>query len=251
MYWFLKNCLVMSRRSIRHTFRNVDALITSVVIPIMLMIMFVVVFGGAVDTGTDYVNYVVPGAILTCIGFGCSSTAMIVAKDMTGGLLNRFRSLPMSRASVLIGHVTGAIVRNSIATVLVFGVAWLLGFRPSADAGEWVLVAGLLLLVIAAISWLSVIFGLAVKSVDAASGISFSVVFLPYVSSAFVPLHTLPGWIQGFAEHQPMTPIIETLRGLLIGTPTDMWTVALAWVVGTLLVAFFTANGLLRYRTRG
>lgn len=248
---YLRNCLTMSRRSIRHTFRNVDALITGIMLPVAILVLFVVIFGGAIDTGTSYVNYIVPGVILTCVGYGASSTAMIVARDMTTGLFNRFRSLPISLSSVLIGHVIGSMIRNGISTVLVFLVAFALGFRPNADPVEWLAVIGLLLLVIAAISWLATIFGLLVKSIDAAAGISFTIMFLPYISSAFVPLHTLPLWLRGFAENQPFTPIIETLRGLLIGTPTDTWPVAISWSVGVLVVAYFAAIMLLKIRARG
>jgi ABC-2 type transport system permease protein len=250
MYWFIRDCITMTHRSVRHTFRNVDSLITGVILPVVIMILFVVIFGGAINTGTAYVNYIVPGVVLTCVGYGSSSTAMIVARDMTGGLFNRFRSLPMSQISMLIGHVNGSIIRNSIATVLVFGMAFILGFRPTATLLEWLLVAGLLLLVIMAISWLSAIFGLIVKSIDAAAGVSFGVMFLPYISSAFVPLATLPVWIRGFAETQPMTPIIDTLRGLLIDTPTDMWLLAVVWSLSVLIASFGAAMVVLRLRTR-
>lgn len=250
MYWFMRECFTMTHRSIRHTFRNVDSLITGIALPVMIMIIFVVIFGGAINTGTAYVNYIVPGVILTCVGYGSSSTAMIVARDMTGGLFNRFRSFPMSQISILVGHVNGSIVRNVISSVLVFGVAFALGFRPTASFTEWWLVAGLLLLVIVALSWLSAIFGLIVKSVDAASGVSFGIIFLPYISSAFVPLATLPVWIRGFAENQPMTPIIDTLRGLLIGTPTDMWQLAVIWSIGILVVSYGVVTIILRFRTR-
>lgn len=248
---YLQNCLVMSRRSIRHTFRNVDALITGIMLPIVILVLFVIVFGGAVDTGTSYVNFIVPGVILVCIGYGASSTAMIVARDMTTGLFDRFRSLPIHLSSVLVGHVVGSTTRNIISTALVFGAAFALGFRPTANFIEWLAVIGLVILVILAISWLSVIFGLIVKSVDAASGIAFSIMFLPYISSAFVPLHTLPTWLQGFAQYQPFTPIIDTLRGLLIGGSTDMWVIAVAWSLAVLIASFATAMVLLRVRARG
>lgn len=250
MFWFLRDSLTMTRRSVRHAFRNVDSLITGIMLPVMIMIIFVVIFGGAITTGTSYVNYIVPGVILTCVGYGSSSTAMIVARDMTGGLFNRFRSLPMSQMSMLVGHVNGSVIRNSVSTMLVFGVAFLLGFRPDATPIEWVFVAGLLLLVIVAISWLSAIFGLIVKSVDAASGVSFGIMFLPYISSAFVPLATLPVWIRGFAEHQPMTPIIDTLRGLLIGTSTETWSHAVLWSLAILVISYAVCAGILRIRTR-
>lgn len=250
MYWFLRDCLTMTRRSVRHTFRNVDSLITGIMLPVAIMIIFVVIFGGAIDTGTSYVNYIVPGVILTCVAYGSSSTAMIVARDMTGGLFNRFRSLPMSQVSMIIGHVNGSVLRNAISSILVFGVAFLLGFRPTATFTEWLFIGGLLLLVIITISWMSSIFGLIVKSVDAAMGVSFGVMFLPYISSAFVPLTTLPSWIHGFAENQPMTPIIDTLRVLLIGTSTDKWELAVLWPLGVLVVSYVIAATVLRFRAK-
>lgn len=250
MYWFLRDCITMTRRSTRHTFRNVDSLITGVMLPVMIMVIFVVIFGGAINTGTSYVNYIVPGVILTCVAYGSSSTAMIVARDMTGGLFNRFRSLPMSQIAMIVGHVNGSILRNTISSILVFGVAFVLGFRPTATPLEWLAVAGLLLLVIAAISWMSSIFGLIVKSVDAAMGASFGVMFLPYISSAFVPLSTLPSWIHGFAENQPMTPIIDTLRGLLVGASTDKWELAVAWPLGVLVVSYIVVTIMLRFRSK-
>lgn len=239
----------MTRRGVRHTFRNVDSLITGIALPVMIMALFVVIFGGAINTGIVYVNYTVPGVILTCVSYGSSTTAMIVARDMTGGLFNRFRSLPMSQMSILVGHVNGSIVRNSISSCLVFVVAFLLGFRPTAGVLEWLLAAGLLLLVISAISWLAAVFGLIVKSVDAAAGVTFGVMFLPYVSSAFVPLDTLPSWIRGFAEHQPMTPIIDTLRELLVGASPTMWLSAVVWTSCVLLTSYVAAALMLKIRT--
>lgn len=236
MRQFIRDCLTMSQRSIRHTFRNADSLIASIALPVAIMLLFVIIFGGAISTGTSYVNYIVPGVILTCISFGSSNTAVIVARDMNGGLFNRFRSLPMSLSSVAVGHVMGSVARNSMAMVLVYIVALLLGFRPTASPPEWVSVIGLLLLVIMAINWLTTVFGLLVKNVDAASGMSFGLMFLPYVSSAFVPLSTLPIWLQGFAQQQPLTPIIDTLRGLLVGGPTHSWVAAVVWPIGTIIV---------------
>lgn len=248
MTWFFKDCVVMTRRSIWHTFRNIDSLVTGILLPVVMMILFVVIFGGSVDTGINYVNYIVPGVILTCVAYGSSSAAMIVARDMTGGLFDRFRSLPMSRMSILVGHVNGAIVRNIISSLLVFAVAFMLGFRPSADFTDYVFIIGLLLLVMLAISWLAVVFGLIVRSVDAASAASFGILFLPYVSSAFVPLATLPLWIRGFAENQPMTPIIDILRSLLVGGPLDSWAKAVIWLVAILVISYLSSMVILRIR---
>lgn len=251
MFTYIRQCVIMSQRSIRHTFRNVDSLITGIMLPVAMMLLFTIIFGGAINTGEKYINYIVPGVILVCAAYGASSTAMIVARDMTTGLFSRFRSLPIYLSPLLVGHVTGSVIRNTISTFLVFLVAFALGFRPTADLVEWLMVAGLLLLTITAISWLSTIFGMLVKSVDAASGVSLGLMFLPYISSAFVPLHTLPQWLQGFAEHQPFTPIIDTLRGLLIGTPVNTLSTAIIWWTMILIVSYITAVIVLRIKSRG
>lgn len=245
MKWFIQDCITMSQRSIRHTFRNADSLIASIALPVAIMLLFVVIFGGAISTGTSYVNYIVPGVILTCISFGSSNTAVIVARDIASGLFNRFRSLPIVLSSVAVGHVMGSVIRSSLATVLVCIVAFLLGFRPTASPLEWLYAAGLLLLVIMAVNWLTTVFGLLVKSADAASGMAFGLMFLPYVSSAFVPLNTLPEWLHSFAQHQPMTPIIDTLRGLLIGGSINSWPAALLWPIATIIICYMTALFLL------
>lgn len=251
MISYIRQCNIMSRRSIKHTFRNIDSLITGIMLPVVMLLLFTIIFSGAVDTGQSYINYIVPGVILVCVAYGASSTAMIVAKDMTTGLFNRFRSLPISLSPVLVGHVVGSIIRNCIATVLVFAVAFMLGFRPTGDAVDWLIASALLLLIITAISWFSTILGMIVKSIDAASGISFSVTFLPYLSSAFVPLSTLPGWLQGFAEHQPFTAIIDTLRGLLTGVPTDAMPAAFLWASVILIASYLGAVFIMQTKARG
>src|SRR5918995_2326877 len=208
----------------------------------MLMLLFVYLFGGAIQTGTRYVTYVVPGVLLLCAGFGASMTAVSVTYDMTSGIIDRFRSMDVGGAAVLAGHVTASVVRNLASTVLVFGVAFLIGFRPSAGPLDWLAAAGILVLFILAISWLSAAFGLLARSPEAAGGFSFLVMFLPYPSSAFVPIETMPGWLQGFAANQPVTPVIETLRGLLLGLPvgSSPWKAlarSLAILVASLAVA--------------
>lgn len=248
LFWLYSDWLTAIQRSLRHIFRNIDSLITAMILPVSILILFVLVFGGAVQTGTEYVNYIVPGVILTCVAYGSSTTAMIVNRDMTGGLFNRFRTLPIAQSSILVGHVTSSLVRNSMSAILVFGVALLLGFRPTATPTEWLAVAGILALVILVVSWLAVGFGIIAKSVDSTVVISFAIMLLPYLSSAFVPVSTLPSWLQGFAEYQPSTPIIETLRSLLIGTPTDKAPLAIAWCVGLLIV--FMSASLLLYRIK-
>ncbi|HET6860834.1 MAG TPA: ABC transporter permease [Streptomyces sp.] len=240
----------MTGRAVRLSRRNVDSLITSMMLPIMLMLVFVYFFGGAIDTGTQYVTYVVPGVLLLCAGFGSSTTAIGVAEDMKGGIIDRFRSLDVNATSILTGHVLASAARNVVSTALVLGVAFAIGFRPSATLFGWLAAAGLLLAFILALSWLSAAVGLLTTSAEAAGGFTFFVSFLPYPSSAFVPVDTMPTWLHGFADHQPVTPVIESLRALLLGRPVgDTGWVALSWCVGILLVSMAAAEALFRRRT--
>jgi ABC-2 type transport system permease protein len=246
----LRDALLMTGRCLRLSSRNSEALLTALMLPVMLMLMFVYLFGGAIATGTSYVTYVVPGVLLLCAGYGSSVTAVSVSHDMSGGIIDRFRVLDVSGAAVLAGQVAASAARNSISTVLVLGVAFLIGFRPSAGPLDWLAAAGMLLLFILAMSWLSAAIGLLAKSPEAASGFTFFVMFLPYPSSAFVPIDTMPSWIQGFAAQQPVTPVIETLRALLLGAPVgDHAWQAVAWCVGLLLVSLALSNVLFRRRT--
>ncbi|HEY5195842.1 MAG TPA: ABC transporter permease [Solirubrobacteraceae bacterium] len=232
----LDNCLVMSARCTRLSSRNIEALITSLMLPVALMLMFVYLFGGAIDTGTTYVTYVVPGVILLCAGFGSATTAVTVSQDMTGGIVDRLRSLDVGGAAVLGGHVAASLARNAASTVLVLGVALLIGFHPTAGPLAWLGVIGILALFVISISALSAAIGLLAGSPEAANGFTFFVMFLPYASSAFVPVSTMPSWLQGFARHQPITPVIETLRSLLVGgsAGSDPWQ-AVAWCVAILV----------------
>ena len=246
----MSDSLTMVGRSLRLTVRTPDALLTALLLPVMLMLLFVYLFGGAIQTGTRYVTYVVPGVLLLCAGFGAATTAVTVSQDMTGGIIDRFRSMDVSGAAILAGHVAASVARNLAATVLVFGVAFLIGFRPTAGPLDWLAAAGLLLLFILAISWLSAGVGLLATSPEAASGFSFFVMFLPYPSSAFVPIHTMPTWIHGFADNQPVTPVIETLRGLLVGTELGGAPLqALAWCCGILVASVALSGVLFRRRT--
>ncbi|MDQ6423226.1 ABC transporter permease [Paenibacillus sp. LHD-117] len=225
-------------RSLRHSIRNVEALLMAIMLPIFLMLLFTYVFGGAIDSGGDYVNYVVPGIILLCAGFGASSTAVDVATDMTNGIIDRFRTMPIQATGVVTGHVVASLARNLVATCVVIGVALLVGFEPSASPAEWLAAFGLIALFILTFTWLFAAIGLVTGSPAAASGYGFALLFLPYLSSAFVPTNTMPSWLQGFANHQPITPVIETIRGLLSGTPIGDtgWQAAL-WCVGILAAA--------------
>jgi ABC-2 type transport system permease protein len=242
--------LAMTRRSTRLTVRTGDALLTSLALPIMLMLLFVYLFGGAIDTGTEYVTYVVPGVIVLCASFGASLTAVAVTHDMTSGIMDRFRSLDVRGAAVLGGHVAASTARNIVSTALVLGVAFLIGFRPSASVVDWLAAIGLLLVAVLALSWASAAVGLLAKTPEAAGGFTFFVMFLPYPSSAFVPVETMPSWIHGFADNQPFTPLIESLRGFLLGTPvgSSAW-VTLAWCGGILAVSVAATGFLFRRRT--
>jgi ABC-2 type transport system permease protein len=242
--------LTMAGRALRLAFRTPDGLLTSLLLPVLLMLLFVYLFGGAIQTGTRYVTYVVPGVLLLSAGFGAASTAVSVSQDLTGGIIDRFRSLDVSGAAILAGHVAASVARNLASTVLVFGVAFLIGFRPSAGPLDWLAAAGVLLLFILAISWLSAAVGVLARSPEAAGGFVFLMAFLPYPSSAFVPIDTLPTWIHGFAEHQPVTPAIESIRGLLLNIPVgnSPW-LAAGWSVGILAASVAVSGVLFRRRT--
>ena len=241
--------LTMAGRCVRLSMRQVDALLTSLLLPVLLMLIFVYLFGGAIETGTDYVTYVVPGVILLCAGFGSATTAVTVSQDMTGGIVDRLRSMDVGGPAVLTGHVAASVVRNAVSTALVLAVALLIGFRPEAGPLQWLAVAGVLLAFVLAISALAAALGLLAGSPEAANGITFLIMFLPYASSAFVPVDTMPTWLQGFAEHQPITPVIETLRSLLLDVPGgEPWT-ALAWCGGILAASLAASGALFRRRT--
>jgi ABC-2 type transport system permease protein len=241
----------MVGRAVRLSRRNVDAMITALALPVLLMLLFVYLFGGAIETGTAYVTYVVPGILLLCAGFGASMTAVSVSHDMTSGVIDRFRSMDVGGAAFLAGHVAASVARNLVSTVLVFGAAFAIGFRPSAGAAAWLGAVGILVLFILAISWFSAAVGLLARSPEAAGGYTFLVMFLPYPSSAFVPIDTMPSWIQGFATHQPITAVIETMRGLLLGLPVgDNGWRGVAWCAGILAVSVVLSGALFRARTR-
>lgn len=237
-------------RSLKHITRSVDTIITTAVMPIAMMLIFVYVFGGAVRTGTDkYVNYLLPGILLITIASGISYTALRLFTDMSGGLVERFQSMPIARSAVLWAQVLTSMVANVVSLVVVLAVAFLMGFRTSAGVGSWLAVIGLLLLVTLALTWVAVIPGLTAKSVDGAVAFSYPLIFLPFVSSAFVPTDTMPGPVRWFAEHQPVTSIVNTIRALFAQQPVgnDVW-IAIAWCVGILVVAYVV--GMRVYRRR-
>ena len=231
--------LTMTGRSLRHALRSVESLLLSILLPLILLVLMTVAFGGAMDTGgVDYIDYVAPSIILLCAGYGASMTAASVTKDMTEGIVDRFRTMRVTSSAVLTGHVVVSVLRNLVSTLVVVATAFALGFRTDAGAAQWAGALGVLVLFVPAMSWLAAGLGLIARSVESSSALSFLILFLPYVSSAFAPVETMPGWIQGFAEHQPVTPIINTIRGLLLGTPVEhyAWS-AVAWCLGIIAVS--------------
>ncbi len=246
----MSDVLTLGARCLRLSSRQVDALVTAVLMPVLLMVIFVELFGGAIHTGSRYVTYVVPGALLLCIDFGSALTAVSVCQDTSGGIVDRFRAMNVRGAALLGGHVIASILRNAVSTVIVIAVALALGFRPRADFVHWLAAAGVLVAFVATVSWLAAAIGLLTRSPEAANGSTVFFTLLPYASSAFVPVRTMPHWLQSFAQHQPITPLTETLRGLLLGTPigSDPWT-GLAWCAGILLTAMAAASILFTRRT--
>lgn len=225
-------------RSLRQNLRDGEALLMAITLPVLLMLVFTYVFGGAIDDDGGYVTYVVPGIILVCAGFGAASAAVSVNRDVTTGAMNRFRTLPIASPTVLAGHIVASLLRNLLATAVVIGVGFGIGFRPSATSAEWLGAIAVVALYILAITSLFAFIGLVASSPESANGYGFLLLFLPYASSAFVPVETMPTWLRGFAEHQPSTPVIETIRGLLTETSVGTsWLAAVAWCVGVIAVA--------------
>lgn len=234
-------------RSLLHSLRDGESLLMAIMLPVLLMVLFTYVFGGAIDPSGGYVNYVVPGIILLCAGFGAASTAVYVANDMKAGIIDRFRTMPLRASAVLTGHVVASLLRNLLATSVVIGVALLVGFRPTADVWGWIGAVGLIALYILTITYLFAAIGLAAGSPEAANAYGFVILFLPYLSSAFVPVTTMPEWLQWVAEYQPVTPIIEALRSLLMGTPMgDAGWWAIGWCLVILAISFAWGGWLFR-----
>ena len=234
---------VMLGRSMRQNFRSMDTIITVTIMPIMFMLLFVYVFGGAIQAGTDnYVNYLLPGILLLAIASGISYTAFRLFTDVQRGTLERFHSMPIARSTVLWGHVLTSLVSNAISVVVIILVALVMGFRSSAGILSWLAVAGILALFTLALTWIAAIAGLSAKSVDGASALSYPLIFLPFISSAFVPTESMPSAVRAFAENQPVTSIVESVRALLSGQQVgnDIW-VALAWCLGILIIAYLFA----------
>jgi ABC-2 type transport system permease protein len=239
---------VMIKRELRRASRSADILVTALALPVLIMLVFVIVFGGAAEHDGNYITYVVPAILVLCAGFGSAMTAVTVAKDMKEGIIDRFRTMPIFGGSVLIGHVVASVIRNLCSSAVVLAVAIGLGFRPRADVGHWILLVLYLTLAITAFTWLCAAAGM-VLSEEAAGSVNFVFLFLPYISSGFVPVDTMPAWLRGFANHEPFTPIIETARSLLeSGNPGSNGWIALVWLVG-IGVAGFAAT-LILFRRR-
>jgi len=241
--YFFTDLGVMVGRSMRHIFRSMDTIITVTITPIMMMMLFVYVFGGAIQTGTvNYVNYLLPGILLIAIASGISYTAYRLFIDMQRGIVERFHSMPIARSTVLWGHVLTSLVSNAISLIVIILVALVMGFRSSAGLLSWLSVAGILALFTLALTWIAVIAGLSAKSVDGVGAFSYPLIFLPFISSAFVPTGSMRPVVRAFAENQPVTSIVETIRALLSNQPVgnEIW-VALAWCVGIMLVAYIFA----------
>lgn len=241
---FFVDTTVLLGRSLRHITRSLDTIITTVITPIAMMLMFVYVFGGAIRTGSDsYVNYLLPGILLITVASGIAYTAFRLFMDMQSGIFERFQSMPIARSSVLWAHVLTSLVANLLSLVVVVLVALLMGFRSGAGPLAWLAVTGILILFTLALTWLAVIPGLTAKSVDGASAFSYPLIFLPFLSSAFVPTDTMPGPVRAFAENQPVTSIVNAIRHLYTQQPvgTDIW-IALAWCVGILVVGYVLAT---------
>ncbi len=240
---FFSDMGVMLGRSMRHIFRSMDTIITVCLTPIAMMLLFVYVLGGAIQTGTDnYVNYLLPGILLMAIASGIAYTAFRLFMDVQRGILERFHSMPIARSAMLWGHVLTSLVSNAISVAVIILVALIMGFRSSAGILPWLAVAGILMLFTLALTWLAVIPGLTAKTPDGAGAFSYPLIFLPFISSAFVPTESMPPVVRAFAENQPVTSIVDAIRALLSGQPVGngIW-VALAWCIGITLVAYFFA----------
>ena len=247
---FFGDTTVLLGRSLRHITRSLDTIITTTLMPIGFMLLFVYVFGGAIDSGSDsYVNYLLPGILLITIASGISYTAFRLFLDMKSGIFERFQSMPIARSSVLWAHVLTSVVANLISLVVVVGVALLMGFRSGAGVLSWLAVAGILIVFTLALTWIAVIPGLTASSVDGASAFAYPLIFLPFISSAFVPTETMPTAVRVFAENQPVTSIVNTIQDLFAQRPagTDIW-VALAWCLGILLVSYAFATAAYKRR---
>ncbi|MEU5979493.1 ABC transporter permease [Streptomyces sp. NPDC047315] len=246
----LRDSRTMLRRNLKHAQRYPSMTISVVAMPILMLLLFVYVFGGALGNGIGapsgrdgYTDYVTPGIILMAVTSGSVATAVAVCTDMTEGIINRFRTMAISRSAVLVGHVVGSVIQTMISLVLVIGVALAIGFRPDATAVEWVAAIGLLAFLAFGLTWLSAGLGMLSPNVETASNAPMPLMFLPFLGSAVVPPESMPWGLRWFAEYQPFTPINETLRGLLLGSGigNDAW-FALGWCAVLTALGFLWAR---------
>ncbi|MBI5405276.1 MAG: ABC transporter permease [Candidatus Kerfeldbacteria bacterium] len=251
--WLLIDSWVMVKRALLQIRQDPEQLLGLTIQPIMFVALFRYVFGGAIDTGgVSYINFLMAGIFVQTAAFGSSMSSYSVAIDLEKGIMDRFRSLPMAKSAVLTGHVVADLIRNLFATIVMVGAGLAVGFRPEANAAEWILAVGLLLFFSFALSWLFVIIALVSKSIQMVQQFGFILIFpLTFVSSAFVPVETMPSWLRVFAENQPLTHLIEAIRALLVGTPVDnhAW-LAFIWSIGILVVGFSTTTALFRRQAR-
>ena len=249
LFWLVSDSWIMAKRSIMHILRSMDQVLSLILFPIMFMLLNRYVLGGAIDTGdVSYANYLFAGILIQTLAFGANYTTINLAVDMKEGIVDRFRSLPMSGSALVIGHIAADLVRNIISGIIIVLVGFAVGFRPNASFTEWLSVIGLALLFTLSISWLSAILGLIVKSLEAAQWVGFVLIFpLTFVSSAFVPTETMPSAIRAFAEHQPMTHAINAIRAWLVGTPlgNSAWLSAL-WSIALIAISIPIASWLFR-----
>jgi ABC-2 type transport system permease protein len=249
LFWALSDTWVLIIRSLKHIFKNLDQLLGLTIQPVMFMLLFGYVFGGAINTGGgSYINFLVAGILVQMAAFGATTTALSVATDVKRGIVDRFKSLPMVSSAVMTGHVIGDLVRNSLSSVIMIIVALFMGFRPTASVLEWLYIIGILLLFTLAFSWMAAIMGLLAKSVEAVQWMSFFIVFpLTFASAAFVPTESMPGVLRAFAENQPVTHVIEAIRALMIGTPIGShgW-LSVVWCIGIIAIAMPIASYLFR-----
>ncbi len=244
---------VLTARSLRHLHRSPDTIITTALTPVAILLLFVFVLGGAIETGSggSYVDYLLPGILLITIASGVAYTSYRLFQDMQGGMVERLQSMPIARSSILWAHVLTSLVANLVSAGLVIGIALLLGFRSGASLGAWLAVIGILALFTLTLTWIAVIAGLAARTVDGASAFSYPLIFLPFISSAFVPTDSMPAPVAWFARHQPVTSIVDTLRALLAQEPVGGEIVtALGWLLGILVLAGIAAAAVYRRRLR-
>jgi ABC-2 type transport system permease protein len=252
LLWIFTDSWLMAKRSILHIVRSFDQVMSLVLFPIMFMLLNRYVFGGAIDTGdVSYANYLFAGIFVQTLAFGANYTTINIAVDMKEGIIDRFRSLPMASSALVVGHIVADLLRNVISGAIIIAVGFAVGFRPNASALEWLLVIGLALLFTLAISWLSAILGLVVKSLEAAQWVGFIIIFpLTFISSAFVPIETLPAVLQAFVRNQPLTHVIDTMRHYLVGTPLDdSGLLSVVWCIGIIVVSVPITTWLFRRRS--